>query len=350
MAIRTTYSGSSVPPPTGIEFLDEYAARLATLFDASVLPLTSVTGTANDVKATLDPPLDGALSSSMKFSIFWAATNTGAMTLDINGSGAIALRDAAGVALGAGAAQSGGAAIIMFTGTTFRIVSELGTSSTGAERYYQAFTSSGTWTKSTVTGVDDDALVTVEAWGAGGGGSTNATGGGGGGGAYAMRQFRFGDMPASASVTIPSGGAAGASGSNGGNTTFGSLLTAYGGGGGSPTPGGYGGGELAAGTAALAGEIGGGFGADTSIPTHGGNARTLWGGAGGGASNVGSRNGGSAVFGGGGGASTAAGTAGTAGISKFGGAGGANGAAGAARGGGGGRGGAGGRGEVRIWI
>ena len=89
MATRQTYSSASPPPVTGPNFADNVAAHFKRLYDAAAFPLTAVGGTANAVTATLDPVLDGSgLVNGMRFGITWGTTNTGAMTLAINGGSA----------------------------------------------------------------------------------------------------------------------------------------------------------------------------------------------------------------------------------------------------------------------
>lgn len=257
---------------------------------------------------------------------------------------------------------------------------------------YQAFTSSGTWTKP--SGLTGNELVTVQLWGAGGGGGglslgSQPGGGGGGGGAYSEAKFRASDLGATVSVTIGTGGAGGvggADGSVGGNSSFGSLLIAYGGGGGGEGGagtnggGGGGGGITSAGANGDLGVLGAGGGIGGGTTT--GQSSNFGGGAGGYLTPF---IGGASVYGGGGGGSSAAGTGG---ISFYGGAGGgggtpsgaaasggtaityggnggaggsnADGSAGIAPGGGGGgagnnsgaakNGGAGARGECRVFV
>lgn len=354
MASRETFSHLTPPPLPGGGaggLMKQYSERFKTLFDASALPLTSVGGTADAVTATLDPALDGGgLVDGMKFEITWGATNTAGVTLALNGGAAIAVLDPAGSALVAGAIGSGLRSLLEYIGGSFRILSPLLTSmGGGSARFYWQITADGTWTKP--AGLDDDAMVTIETWGAGGGGSQSSRGGGGGGGSYVMRRMRAADLPSSATVTIGAGGAAGASG---GNTTFGSLVTAYGG---RTSPnttdagGGGGAGELGQGTSGLStsggsgGPLGGGPGGSGAAGSH---ALSIWGGGGGGSGAISTGgNGGYAVFGGAGGGGNGA-TSG--GISLHGGNGGADGVAGSAPGGGGGQGAAGARGEVRVWI
>ena len=354
MVNRTTFTGSSPPPLLGPTFFDEYAQRIDTLFDASALPLTAVGGTGDAVTATLDPPLAVANTfvDGMKFTITWGAANTGAVTLAINGGTALAVVDASGTGLIADSLSAGLRSLIEFIGGQFRVLGGMGGGAASQNSYF-AITASGTWTKP--AGLDDDRMVTIEAWGGGGGGGNNASAGAGGGGSYTMLRIRAGDLPSTVTVTI---GAGGAMATAGGNTSFGAFLTAYGGGfsgSGAGNGGGGGGGELQAGANqpsptgnAAGGLIGGGVGMAGSggSGSDRGNARTLWGGGGGGSNSSGRSSGGLAIFGGGGGAS---GT-GDGGFSLHGGSGGAGGVAGSAPGGGGGRQAAGGRGEVRVWI
>lgn len=183
---------------------------------------------------------------------------------------------------------------------------------------YQAFTSSGTWTKP--SGTTASSRVLVQAWGGGGGGTTDggAAAGGGGGGAYAEAWFAASALSSTKAVTVGSGGATGATGGTGGTSSFGSHLSAPGGAGGSAAGGGAGG-VFFAGDEWSGGV--GGYGSSSA--------------------------GGSVKYGGGGGG----GRFGTAGTSVFGGNGG-QGTAGSAPGGGGhggsGQSHVGARGEVRV--
>ena len=375
MPPRTTFSGSSPSPVDGDVFLNEYAQRMKSLFDAAAFPLTAVGGTGNAVTASLDPPLDaGGLVNGMKFTITWAAANTGAVTLAINGGTAVPVVDADNVALAASALAAGRRSLIEFVGSAFRILSSAGGGAAGAGPTYQVFTTSGTWTKP--TGYDPDTVVQIECWGAGGAGGrggVTTSGGGGGGGSYVRRYMRIADIPSSVSVTVGAGGAApGGTGNGGvgGTTSFGSLVSAFGGGGGygsagaNTLAGGGGAGELGAGAVSasglaaapgLGGAIGGANGGVVAGSPH---ALTVFGGGGGGAA-ISGGNGGSAVYGGAGGGGGVAANPG--GASVFGGAGGTGSAggtatAGSAPGGGGGGAssggtpGAGARGECRVTI
>ena len=369
MVDRTTFNGASTNVPW-TEFGDQYARHVKALYDASALPLTNVSGTPNDVTAQVDPVLSGVLVDGMKFTITWAAANTGAMTLRVNTSAAIPVLSADGSTMAANSTAAGTRSLIEFIGGEFRILSGTG-SGEGASRYFWQFTASGTWNRP--PGLHPDTPVTVELWGGGGGASGNSSSrtGGGGGGAYICRTFRYQDVPAQVPVTVGAGGGVGdrSVGGNGGSSMFGSLPPAPGGGGGGAVSGSnyYGGGGGGTSTPgqidSSGGRIGGGGGGRKGGSSQGSDAGNLWGGGGGG---VLTEAGGWGVFGGGGGGGGGdrSGVAGgDGGFSKYGGSGGAgavvNGAAGQpgqipGGGGGGGShnrlGGAGARGEVRIWI
>jgi hypothetical protein len=368
---RQTITSATVGAVTGDDFMDNVAGHISRFWDASALPLTSVGGTGNAVTATVTPALLSGLVEGMKFTITWAAANTGGVTLALNGGSAVAVLDAAGSALTAGALSAGERALIEFVGSSFRVLGGAAGGSTLGP-INEVITASGTWTKP--TGYDPETPVLVQAWAAGGSGGRGSQGGsGGGGGAYAEKWFRYGDLLSSYTVTIGAGGAGRTSngnGSAGGNTSFGSLLTAFGGAGGlalnatGTNDGGGGGGELDAASGSSGGAIGGG---SASGSTTARNAQTRdGGGAGGQGSDSSPSVGGDAVNGGGGGGGGGAGGPGggtAGGRSKYGGSGGAgrdqsgslSGIDGSVPGGGGGGSedqlsGAGARGEVRIWI
>ena len=300
------------------------------LFDASSLPLTAVSG-GNSVSASLSWDLDAGLLDGMKFTLTWAATNTGPMTLSINGAPPTSVLDISGAAMIAGSARAGTRSMLEYIGGAFRVL--VGTNSSLAiQRYRWTFTASGTWSKP--AGVPDNTPVFVEAWGGGGGGFA---GPGGGGGAYVARQFLTQNLPTNISVAVGAGGAPGASG---GASQFGTLLSAPGGGGANSSGPGSGAGSMSPGAAGSAFDSVGGYLGGGDAP--GGDAKTEWGGGAGGGGGAGP--GGRAIFGGGGGSTS------SGGASLFGGSGGSGVNPGQAPGGGGGNSSPGGRGEVRIWI
>lgn len=320
--------------------------------------LTNVAGT-NAISGRLAMSTGFAgISDGARVRFVAAATNTGAVTLQLkdtagtNVGSAFALRDADGVALAAGAIVSGRLYEFAYSFSE-GYARQTWVQSASATVVYDAYTANGTWSKP--TNVTADSRVLVQAWGAGGGGSTNGTGGGGGGGGgYVEQWFLASDLSSSESVTVGAGGAAATAG---GNSSLGTKLTAYGGGGGQSAgqAGGGGGGVTAAGANGSGGVGGaggsltfgtGGAGGSGGGSTVAGGSAYLGGGGGGGNGAVG----GSAVYGGGGGG----GMSSTGGASRFGGAGGNAGAAGTAPGGGGGgavvTAGTGARGEVRVTV
>jgi hypothetical protein len=215
---------------------------------------------------------------------------------------------------------------------------------------YQLFETSRDWTKP--DGISADAVVTVEAWGAGGGGgcqtTTSSSGGGGGGGGYTIWRFRLGDLPATVAVGIGSGGTGGGGGVNGtagGDSTFGALVTAYGGNGGT-----FSSSNTVPLSSALAGTLFGraaGTGTEYFNGGSGGNGqgagvKAYMGGGGGGSANGTTAYAGGTSIGGGAGGTGGRGTAAVAG-SVPGGGGGGSAASGA-------QGRAGGRGEVRVSV
>lgn len=339
MTDRTTKTSAS-GTFNGPTYVDEIAERIKSLMDAAAFPLTAVSGT-NDVEASVDPVFDSdGLVDGMKFSIAWPAVNTDAVTLDINGVGATDVFDKQGQALAAGALAIGMLSLLEYRGGSFYCLSDVLTTS-GEGRYHYTLTANGTWEKP--SGLDDNRLVFVEAWGGGGGGGGSGNAGGGGGAAYAARWIRAADIGDTEDVVIGTGGAPG---SHGTATTFGALLTAAGGLRGQSTSGGNGGGSGPSGT------IGAGLGGVTNGDS-GGDATTTEAGAGGAAGNSsgGGRDGGEAVFGGGGGGSKgSSGSPGEGGASSHGGPGGDSESAGVVPGGGGGALAAGARGEIHITI
>ena len=311
-----TYDHLTSPPPTGLEFLEQYGSFVDALIDTSVLRLASVAGTADAITATAEPfavPGTG-LVTGMKFTLVPASNNTGAATLDIDGRGAQSIVNGDGSALNADALVAGTRYILEFDGTSFVIIGSTG-SAAGAAASRTVIDTTQVWEN----GLPANTLVQVELWGAGGGGATalSTAGGGGGGGEYATALYRAGDLPSSVTVTIPSGAAVGTAG---GDATFGALLTASGGGGGSSGEG--------------SGGTGGRF-----IP----NSVNIHSGADGGPPGD---NGFFSIFGGGGGG----GTSGTGGASKYGGGGGDSDNAGQRPGGGGGRNAVGGAGRCIITV
>jgi hypothetical protein len=345
MATRTTFTGGS--GPAGTAYMTNVANHIGVFYNASALRLTGIGGTADAVTAVVDPALDAGLVAGMAFWFTAAATNQNAMTMVVGSEAAVAITDAAGAALAAGAIVSGTTYKLMFDGVRLlRISRTPDVANSGAFIQVDVINTSGSLSKP--AGFPADGLVIVEMWGGGGGGSNSSEGGGGGG--FNRGLFSGSDLGASETATIGAGGASGAPGGDGGTTSLGSLMSAFGGGGGA-TNGGHGGGQQTTGPFvgfALGdpGNVGGGGQSGISGGSGGDGIFGGGGGAGDDTSNN-ARSGGDSLHGGGGGGTNG----GAGGVSVFGGDGGASGVAGSIPGGGGGQSAAGARGEIRVrWI
>jgi hypothetical protein len=218
---------------------------------------------------------------------------------------------------------------------------------------YQAFTSSGTWTKPA-----NCTMVYVECIGAGGGGAnltaypTSTYFGGGSGGGFSSGVLRASDLAATVTVTVGAFGAGAAngingSGADGGSSTFGSHLLAYGGGQGTIGNSGTAVTNTGASTAVIdpaspgTWPIDGSGGGVGTMIGPGGNALFGGGGGGGGSAMGGQAGGVSQHHGNGGSGNSTANTKASNGTAPGGGGGGSTGNGG---------GGDGARGEVRIWA
>ena len=312
MADRNTTNGNTSPKPNGPDYLDEYAGHIGALYDNSLLPLTSVGGTADTITAAVDPELPSAgLVTGMKFTITWGASNTGPATLQITGASAVDIVGKDGAALLANQLESGARDLLEYDGTNFILVSG-GADITAENTGVTVYTISDLW----INNLPPETLMKVEGVGPGAGG---ASGGslGGAGGAYDCEFFRAGDLPGTVPITIASGGAVNA---DGGETSFGTFLVVAGGKS-TPTPIG---GRLGPNQDIFVPDKSGGDGADSGNPA------------------------GDAVRGGAGGGAAAPYQAG--GQSQYAGNGGDDGVGGSDPGGGGGRNAPGGRGEIRITV
>lgn len=192
-------------------------------------------GTANAITFTLDPaPANWAALEGVPFKLKFAAQNTGAVTININGFGTKALTRVDGIALEGGEVGPGQIWDVVYDGTQVQL---LGYSSIVAKPVNsQTFTTAGADTFTVPAGIS---FVYVEAWGGGGGGggtgAAASAGGGGGGGEY--RSGWVAVTPGDAiAVTVGAGGTggntSGTNGSAGATSSFGALVSCGGGGGG----------------------------------------------------------------------------------------------------------------------
>ncbi len=189
-------------------------------------------GSVNALTATLSPA-PAALRNGLALRLYISTVNTGAVTLNVNGLGAVPVVAANGTAMAAG--QLTGLVDMTYYGGNWVV--------SGAIRVQtvqqKAYASSGTYTPATNVLA---ALVRGVGGGGGGGGSagggsTAAAAGGGGAGGYCEGWYIRSLIASGVAFTVGGGGGGGGAGNNfgsaGGSTTFGSFFTASGGGGGS---------------------------------------------------------------------------------------------------------------------
>lgn len=307
------------------------AVRLSQLQSGGTTSIITVSGT-DTITGTVTPALT-AYATGQQFSFVVAATNTTAVTLNVDGVGAKAVTRTGSVALVAGDMVTGQVVIVEYDGTRFQLINGnsftnlkasgtlgvTGVATFTAAPVISSITNTGTLTLPTLTGTVGLATRTVQVFTSGSGTYTTPTGckaisiravgGGAGGGGSGT-------------------GSSGGNGGNGGNTTF-STLTASGGTGGSGVGGSIGGagGAASGGNVNIVGGFGGGCNGVSGLQLPGGN-------------------GGCSAFGGGGGI-TASGNNSTSASATNSGSGGAGASVGSTTGGGCG-GGAGGYGELLI--
>jgi hypothetical protein len=103
-------------PKTGTAYATEIQEEVTGLWDRAVCTLTGVAGT-NTITATLTPALTGSLQNGMPFILKPAATNTSTVTLNLNGGGAVDVRDAEDTALVAGALRINASYLLRYDST-----------------------------------------------------------------------------------------------------------------------------------------------------------------------------------------------------------------------------------------
>jgi hypothetical protein len=109
-------------PFDALDWQNKAHREVAAVWTYAVAPLTTVAGT-NTVTAASDTTVVAAIAAyakGQKFSIIPAITNTGAVTLNIDGRGAVAVKDADGNALAAGSWVAGRMYTVEHDGTNFR--------------------------------------------------------------------------------------------------------------------------------------------------------------------------------------------------------------------------------------
>jgi len=97
------------------------AARLSQVQNSGTTTLISITGT-DTITGTVNPTLSAIYVTGQVFSFVVAATNTGAVTLNIDSQGAKAVTRTGAVALVAGDLVIGQVAIVEYDGTQFQLI------------------------------------------------------------------------------------------------------------------------------------------------------------------------------------------------------------------------------------
>jgi hypothetical protein len=125
-ATRKTATVANGGSDVGTSFTVALDLEIETLWRYAVIPLTTVAGT-NTVTAASDTTVVAAITAyakGMKFSVIPANDNTGAVTINIDSVGAVAVKDSDGNALAAGSWKANRQYIIEHDGTNFRKVGD----------------------------------------------------------------------------------------------------------------------------------------------------------------------------------------------------------------------------------
>lgn len=199
---------------------------------------TVTSGGAANVQTLTYTTAPAAYVQGQTYTFIAGFTNTGSVTLNVNGLGAKAVTKNGTTALSGGEIKSGAVVTVFYDGTRFQLTDGgIGILSV----VEQSFVATGTYTPT--VGMIFCLVRAVGGGGAGGGtaavnnAAQAAVGVSGQAGAYSEGLFTAATVGASQAVTIGAGGTAGTAGANpgnaGGTTSLGALLTAVGGAGGS---------------------------------------------------------------------------------------------------------------------
>jgi hypothetical protein len=100
-------------------YAEEVNANVVALWARNACWLNTVAGT-NTITASADAPLTAVPTRPNSFILSPAGANTGAVTLNIDSTGALAVTDINGVALGSGALQTATIYLLIYDGTKYR--------------------------------------------------------------------------------------------------------------------------------------------------------------------------------------------------------------------------------------
>ena len=124
-------SGNTLQATAGVDYVSGLQLQNSTLTF-----LTSVAGT-NVITGNLTPAIASYVAGQM-FSFLSAGTNTGAVTLNINGVGAIAVTKLGSTALAAGDIPANTIIIVQYDGSEFQLVAPAALSSLGSMAFQNA--------------------------------------------------------------------------------------------------------------------------------------------------------------------------------------------------------------------
>ena len=279
------------------------AVRFSQLQNVSTTTYITAAGT-DTITGTVTPTLT-AYATGQQFSFVVAATNTTAVTLNVDGVGAKAVTRTGSVALVAGDMVTGQVVIVEYDGTRFQLINGnsftnlkasgtlgvTGVATFTAAPVISSITNTGTLTLPTLTGTVGLATRTVQVFTSGSGTYTTPTGckailircvGGGGGGAASVTNngvvggnSTFGAITANGGGLGNTGGGVGGVGGTGGSTTGANVINGTGSSGGSggkdpAAAGGSGGGTFIGGAGAGGTYQGAGFAAAANTGAGGG--------------------------------------------------------------------------------
>lgn len=122
MAVDRTIPTTPPANTTMAYFAGQVQEELTPVWQNVLLPITGVGG-PNAITAVATPTLT-SYADTLHFILTVPATNTGAVTLDVDGLGARAVQDSAGNALAAGALSAGAAVLVSYISSSghFRVI------------------------------------------------------------------------------------------------------------------------------------------------------------------------------------------------------------------------------------
>lgn len=225
---------------SGVTPSDTAMTQVAEAVRAQAMNYRAAAGTANALTVTLDPPITAYSAGLVLRLLTGAAANSGEMTLNVDGVGAVALQNRDGTAIAAGqVAADTLVEAICIAGPVWRVLNLVPAYEAARIAFptVDTYATPGTYTFTPGPNVK---RVKVRLWGAGGSGgnsiSAGSGGGGGCGGGYSEEVVAV-SPGVGVTVTVGAGGPAPAGGiiaggAGGGSTSFGAFLSATGGSGG----------------------------------------------------------------------------------------------------------------------